>query len=289
MRSTIFLVLAVLFSALSVSAQRRDIVTGSITASGQSVVSQVIDRPATTVILSGTFSLTPVFEASLDSSTWIPIAMIRTSDGVQAQAPGAIATPTAWSNNLTGFKWFRLRCSAYTSGTGVVQISTSDVAVDPAPGSVVASFASAQAVTATISGTPAVTATISGTPAVTMTSTTLGVKTTGGTTYKKVIAAAGTNATSVKASAGVIYGWCIGNATAAVKYVHIYAKASAPTVGTDAPIFTLVIPPNQSVSFSDPTGITVATGIALSITGGMADTDATAVVLNDVSVTLLYN
>ena len=279
MRSTIFLVLAVLFSALSVSAQRRDIVTGSITASGQSVVSQVIDRPATTVILSGTFSLTPVFEASLDSSTWIPIAMIRTSDGVQAQAPGAIATPTAWSNNLTGFKWFRLRCSAYTSGTGVVQISTSDVAVDPAPGSVVASFASAQAVTATISGTPAVT----------MTSTTLGVKTTGGTTYKKVIAAAGTNATSVKASAGVIYGWCIGNATAAVKYVHIYAKASAPTVGTDAPIFTLVIPPNQSVSFSDPTGITVATGIALSITGGMADTDATAVVLNDVSVTLLYN
>jgi len=124
MRSTLFLFLAVLLSALSVSAQRRDIVTGSITASGQSVVSEVIDRPSCTVILSGTFSLTPVFEASLDSSVWIPVALTRRSDGQLSQAPGSITTATAWSANLAGFKFFRVRTTAYASGTAVVKIST---------------------------------------------------------------------------------------------------------------------------------------------------------------------
>lgn len=289
MRSTIFFFLAVLLSALSVSAQRRNIVTGSITASGQSVVSEVIDRPSCTVILSGTFSLTPVFEASIDSSVWIPVSMVRSSDGTQTQAPGAIATATAWEQNLTGFKWFRLRCSAYTSGTGVVTISTTDVTVAPTPGTMVTTFASTQPVSATISGTPAVT--ISGTPTVTatMTSTTLGAKTTGGALYKKVLAAAGTNATSVKASAGILYGMVATNTTAATKWVRIYAKASAPTVGTDVSILTFAIPPNNTIDFQSEVGITIATGIALSITGAGADNDATAVVANDVALTLVYN
>lgn len=253
MRSTIFLVLAVFLSALSVSAQRRDIVTGSITASGQTVVAEVFDRPTCTVILSGTFSLTPVFEASLDSSTWIPVSMVRTSDGTQTQAPGAIATATAWEQNLSGFKWFRLRCTAYTSGTGTVKISTTDVPVTPTPGTIVVS-------------TPAC-----------------------GALVKKVISAATTNATVVKASPGVLLSLYVTNTNAADRFLKLYNKATAPTVGTDVPVMTINLHENSAESWTIPAGINFSAGISYAITTGVADADVAAVGANDVVATLVYN
>ena len=111
---------------------------------------------------------------------------------------------------------------------------------------------------------------------------------TGGATIKHVIAAAGTNATSVKASAGRVIGWSFSNTTAAYKYVRLYNLTTAPTVGTSTVIQTIGIPPNGIAQLQFPGGIGYATGIALSITGAAADNDTTAVVANDVVGDLFY-
>jgi len=54
--------------------------------------------------------------------------------------------------------------------------------------------------------------------------------------------AATTNATSAKASAGEVHVILATNTTATVKYLKLYNKASAPTVGTDTPILTIALP-----------------------------------------------
>jgi hypothetical protein len=104
----------------------------------------------------------------------------------------------------------------------------------------------------------------------------------------KVMAAATTNATNLKASAGRILGWALTNVTAATKYVRIYNKASAPTVGTDVPVFTIAIPPNSSVQHAPPYPLAFATGISYAITNAVADLDATAVAVGDVQGLIEY-
>jgi hypothetical protein len=111
---------------------------------------------------------------------------------------------------------------------------------------------------------------------------------TGAATTKHVIAAAGTNATSVKASAGRVLGWSLSNTTAAYKYVRFYNLTTAPTVGTSTVTQTIGIPPNGLAQMQFPGGIAFATGIALSITGAPADNDTTAVVANDVVGDVYY-
>lgn len=104
----------------------------------------------------------------------------------------------------------------------------------------------------------------------------------------KLISAATTNATSVKASAGVIGYACASNINASPRYLKFYNKASAPTVGTDTPVHTFLIPGNTSGSGTNipiaGLGINFTTGIAFAITGLAADTDTTAVALGEVIV-----
>lgn len=112
--------------------------------------------------------------------------------------------------------------------------------------------------------------------------------TTNGLTISKLISAATTNATSLKASAGNVYGWSITNKSAGILYVKLYNKASAPTVGTDVPVVTIGIPTLQTVSVSHEKGLSFATGIAYATTGLITDADATAVALADLSISFFY-
>lgn len=103
-------------------------------------------------------------------------------------------------------------------------------------------------------------------------------------------AAATTNATSVKTSAASLYSIFATNTGAAIRYLKLYNKASAPTVGTDAPVLTIPIPAG---GFVNPPlgamGIRFATGLAYAITTGAADTDTAAVsAANEVKVKLDY-
>ena len=67
--------------------------------------------------LSGTFTLTVQFEATVDGQTWVSLRMLpsnSTSAVTNATAAGA------WSANVAGFKLLRARVSAYTSGSADV-------------------------------------------------------------------------------------------------------------------------------------------------------------------------
>lgn len=115
-------------------------------------------------------------------------------------------------------------------------------------------------------------------------------RTTAGLSIGKLISAASTNATSLKASAGMVYSVYAFNANANTRYLKVYNKASAPTVGSDVPAMTLPIPGNFSGFMLTPGGhgIEFTTGIAYATTQNPADADATAVAANEIIATILY-
>lgn len=115
--------------------------------------------------------------------------------------------------------------------------------------------------------------------------------TAGGATPYKLNSAASTNATSVKASSGQIYSIMCTNTNAAVRYLKLYNKASAPTVGTDTPVQTYAVPgatTGGGFVLSIPVGMAFSTGIAFAITTGAADSDTGAVALNEIIVNLTW-
>lgn len=94
---------------------------------------------------------------------------------------------------------------------------------------------------------------------------------------KLASSAASTNATVVKASAGdvfAVYGY---NANAALRYLKLYNKATAPTVGTDVPVITFPLPPTSAFRFEIAKGLYFGTGIGYALTTGATDGDTGAV------------
>lgn len=116
-------------------------------------------------------------------------------------------------------------------------------------------------------------------------------RTSGGVSVSKTVSAASTNATSVKGSAGQLFGWALSNVNAAARYLKLYNKASAPTVGTDTPVMTLIIPGNTAgagqVQMFDQ-GIAFGTGIAFALTTEATDAGSTGVAANEIVVNLFY-
>lgn len=209
----------------------------------------------------GTFGATVVFEGSNDEinpTNWFSIMSSNVASGLLAVSTTAVG---AWY--IPGVaKWFRVRLSAYSSGTVICNVLFS---VDQLP--------SIQNSSQTVSGT--------------VTSLT-GVKTSGGATAVKILSAATTNATLVKASAGTIHSILLTNNTASAKFLKIFAKSTAPVPGTDVPVSTYSIPPNGVLSWDSSVGRAVATGIGYAITGAVADLDTTAVAVGDVVGHITY-
>lgn len=104
-----------------------------------------------------------------------------------------------------------------------------------------------------------------------------------GATSSRINAAATTNATSLKASAGQLYTIDAFNVAAYNVFLKLYNKASAPTVGTDVPVMTIPIQAGGGYSKTWPMGLPFATGIAYAITKLQADTDTTVVVAGDLT------
>jgi len=95
--------------------------------------------------------------------------------------------------------------------------------------------------------------------------------------------AATTNATSVKAAAGDLFKVSGNNTVASKRYLKLYNKASAPTVGTDTPVLTFVLPASAPFAIDlGASGQYFATGIAFAITGAAADADTTAIAAGDI-------
>lgn len=99
-------------------------------------------------------------------------------------------------------------------------------------------------------------------------------------TGRLLSAAASTNATSVKAAAGTVRHIGGRNAAAASRYLKLYDKASAPTVGTDTPRKTIHLPASSDFVLDMETYF--GTGIAYALTTAAADNDTGALTAGDV-------
>ena len=210
----------------------------------------------------------PVLGQSTMSAS-IPVTMasnqsnVPVSGAAAAFVDGAIATIGALAD------------AAWTSGSGSV-IAVLKAIAGKIPG--LGSAVSASSLPVVIASDQAAVA------------TTIAPATTGGTTHYHFISTATNvgNALNVKASAGQLYGYELGNNGAADAYVKLYNSASAPTTGSGTPVRTIYLPKGTSKSVQTSLGIPFSTGIGHTITGLMPDSDATAVAVSQVSIELDY-
>jgi len=91
-----------------------------------------------------------------------------------------------------------------------------------------------------------------------------------------------------KATPGMLYGLVITNAAAAIRYVKIYNKATAPTEA-DTPAMTLKVAASSYLVMDPATmGLEFSAGISARGTTGVADNDTGAPTANDIIVSLFY-
>jgi len=188
---------------------------------------------------------------------------IETTSGNLSAAPAY-----AWELSVNGLKWFRVRATAFTSGTQAWTMLPGTYATEPIPG-------------AQISGTQPVSGSL------TSAGTTTNTPVTPTQTFTN--SAASTNATSTKASAGTVWSIVANNINAAVRYLKLYNKASAPVVGTDTPVLTIPIPAGGLAQVDGGSnGIRFGTGIAWALTASAADSATDAVAAGDIKVAIAY-
>jgi len=85
-----------------------------------------------------------------------------------------------------------------------------------------------------------------------------------------------------------LYGWYLFNLAATVRYVKIYNKATAPTVGTDTPVMTIPLVTGGGANVEYNIGIPFSLGLGIGATTGVADNDTGAPAANDVVVNIFY-
>lgn len=225
----------------------------------------------------GTFAgVNCTFEGSLNSTNgtdgnWFAVQAIRSNANTIETTTGVLAAAPAyaWELSVNALKFFRIRATAWTSGTQVWTLIPGTYATEPIPGAQVSG-------TQPVSGT--VTATVTGGTVLPVTPTTLFTN-----------SAATTNATLVKSTAGTLWSIAVSNTNAAARFLKLFNLTTAPTVGTSVPVFTVAIPSGGTVLVNGgANGIRFGTGISLSITGAAGDLDTTVIGAGDVKVATTY-
>lgn len=118
--------------------------------------------------------------------------------------------------------------------------------------------------------------------------------TTGGATPFHLVAANSQNASVVKASAGIVYAYQTSNNSATPAYLKFYDTASSPTCSSTTVKKTVIIPANSSSlgggnNAAIAVGVGFSSGIAICVTGGLADNDTSSVAAaNTVVVNIDY-
>jgi hypothetical protein len=109
-----------------------------------------------------------------------------------------------------------------------------------------------------------------------------------GATPGKLVSVAGTNASVIKGSPGALMMLLTMTTNPAARYLKLFNKATAPTLGTDVPIQTYTIPGNSAgagVAIPLPRrGLAFTNGIAMALTTGIADLDTNGVAANEIVV-----
>lgn len=100
------------------------VTTGTLTAANQTVTVNTAADERVGVQITGTFVGTVTFEATIDGTNWVACAMTAAADATivtTATAPGLFRGETI------PFVQFRVRCSAFTSGSIVVSVAEAQV------------------------------------------------------------------------------------------------------------------------------------------------------------------
>lgn len=212
------------------------------------------------------------YEASVDSTdgtdgTWAPVQgsrPARAGELLAAEVSPAVAAGTIqqhWTTiAVAPYTWFRVRTTVAGSA-GAVPVFTVGLTSDP--------------LAVTVTGQMHMTAEPSN--AIFAPQTTF---------YNS---AASTNLNTVRNTAATVGGLQLSNTGAATRYVKLYNKASNPTLASDVPVMVFVLPAgsDRNVNFGNK-GARFGTGLALAITGGAGDTDATAVGAGEVKVAVAW-
>lgn len=297
-----------------------DTVTGTIDSNGDTVVIELFGAPTVLfTFVNSAFSGTVLSEGSLDGGVTYG-TILSTQVGAVANVAGSQAQVNAGMSlaSVVGMTHFRIRVSAYTSGSAVATMRTAYT-----PGNVqVISAAISQIVpgnSATQLGKAEDSVHTSGDVGVAAWAvqnsaravfnsndgdySPLGVNRVGaiGVTIlshassaeapssHRLTSAGSTNATVVKASNGNLYRVLAANGNAAARFLKFYNKATTPTVGTDVPVMVLAIPAGDTLSVPlDLLPFGFNAGISYALTTGIADADTGAVAAGEISLTLQF-
>lgn len=249
-------------------------ITGSVAAVAQTVFVDCQRFSNIMAHCSGTFStVNCIFEGSLNSTdgadgNWFSVQAIRSSANTIETTTGNLsAAPAyAWELSVNALKYFRVRCTARTSGTQNWVFIPGTYATEPIPGAQVSA-------TQPVSGTVTVNPVVPATPYF-------------------VNSAASTNGALILTGTSNLSSFYATNEGASAAYVKLYNKATAPTVGTDVPEMTFPVPAavggvpgvaNPNIGFH---GFRFALGMGIAITRNAVHSDTTAVGASEVKVKL---
>jgi hypothetical protein len=92
-----------------------------------------------TIYMFGTYAaVNAVFEISPDNTNWFPVAATREDSGISETQTGLLTnTSRAWTTGAPGFSYFRVRATAWTSGTANVVIVAGTYPFEPMVSSVI--------------------------------------------------------------------------------------------------------------------------------------------------------
>lgn len=249
-------------------------VSGAIAAAGDAVSLALSAYNGAVFAWWGTFSgVSLAFEACYEPSltTWVPISALPAAGGAPQTSLSSQSSANAYEVYAPGALAVRLRATALTTGPMSVRAIPVAMMQDVAP-AVAGGAVDVNAISSSSNK-------LIGDVAVSPRATSAGLA----TVARLVSAAASTNAGTVKTSAGRLYKLHGYNAATAVRFLKLYNKASAPTVGTDVPVATIPLKPSDSFDLDlIPIGQYFPTGIAYALTTGAADADTGALTAADV-------
>lgn len=168
-----------------------------------------------------------------------------------------------------GFKYLRIRLTAWTSGTMSAAITYSNVLSEP--------------VVMVNGGNIGISYLANG-----ISLDKYSAVASNGLSTNRLVVLGTTNLTVVKAGAGRFYGYEIYNNAASVRFVKLFNKTTAPTLGTDIPWRTIAVPAGTGRAISIPQGTSFGVGLSFATTTLAADLDTTAVTANDLIINIDY-
>ena len=159
-------------NGLPVQASAPAATTGNIIANAQSITASVVGFSHVSFSITGTYgSVAIAFECSIDGgTTWFAVEAVRSDSNTRETASGTISnTNRLWDAAMPSATHFRVRSTAYTSGTAAITIlpSTFPAVYTPSVGSVTIGSLPASTNTLEVVGDVAQDAAVAGNPVLT--------------------------------------------------------------------------------------------------------------------------